>query len=172
MIVKAAAPDLLKACELALFAVTTDADINGGNLVFSPAANGNGAAYASFTFQVEDDGGTANGGVDLDTSARTMTVNVTSVNDAPVGTNNTVTTLEDTAITFNAITGVGGGSAESQRCPSWSWTMRGVMNTSSSVLASDRRLLRNKTPTPGKSPKNSIPIRLSCLVLMPMVNQH
>ena len=32
----------------------------------------------------------------------TMTVNVTSVNDAPAGTNNTVTTLEDTAYTFTA----------------------------------------------------------------------
>ena len=31
-----------------------------------------------------------------------MTVNVTAVNDAPVGTNNTVTTLEDTAYTFTA----------------------------------------------------------------------
>ena len=31
-----------------------------------------------------------------------MTVNVTSVNDAPAGTNNTVTTLEDTAYTFSA----------------------------------------------------------------------
>ena len=31
-----------------------------------------------------------------------MTVNVTAVNDAPSGTNNTVTTLEDTAYTFAA----------------------------------------------------------------------
>ena len=33
-----------------------------GDLVFTPAANANGTAYASFTFQVRDDGGTANGG--------------------------------------------------------------------------------------------------------------
>src|SRR4029077_9063403 len=78
------------------------ADINAGKLVFTPAANANGAGYAAFTFQVEDNGGTANGGVDLDTTPRTMTVNVTSVNDAPAGTNNTVTTLEDTAYTFTA----------------------------------------------------------------------
>ncbi len=39
-----------------------------GQLVFTPAANANGAGYASFTFQVQDDGGTANGGVDLDPS--------------------------------------------------------------------------------------------------------
>ena len=79
------------------------ADINAGKLMFTPAANANGTAYATFTFQVQDNGGTANGGVDLDQSANTITINVTSVNDAPAGTNNTVTTLnEDTAYTFAA----------------------------------------------------------------------
>ena len=68
--------------------------------VSTPAANANGTAYSSFTFQVEDDGGTANGGVNLDLSAKAMTINVTSVNDAPIGTIATVTTLEDTAYTF------------------------------------------------------------------------
>ena len=61
------------------------ADITAGKLMFTPAANANGAGYASFTFQVQDDGGTANGGVDLDQSANTITINVTSVNDAPGG---------------------------------------------------------------------------------------
>ena len=50
------------------------ADIAGGKLMFTPAANANGAGYASFTFQVQDDGGTANGGVDLDQSANTITL--------------------------------------------------------------------------------------------------
>ena len=77
-------------------------DVTGGHLLFTPAANANGVNYANFTFQVEDDGGTANGGVNTDPTPKTMTVNVTSVNDAPVGTNNTVTTLEDTAYTFTA----------------------------------------------------------------------
>ena len=78
------------------------ADINAGNLKFFPDANENGLPYATFTFQVQDDGGTANGGVDLDQSANTMTINVTAVNDEPAGTNNTVTTDEDTAYTFSA----------------------------------------------------------------------
>src|SRR6185436_5588559 len=78
------------------------ANITAGNLKFTPAANTNGAALVAFTFQVQDDGGTASGGIDLDTAARTMTVNVTSVNDAPIGTNKTVTTLEDTVYTFTA----------------------------------------------------------------------
>jgi hypothetical protein len=76
------------------------ADIDAGNLVFTPGLNGSGAGYASFTFRVQDDGGTANGGVDLDTVARTMTIDVTPVNDAPAGTSNTVTAIEDTPFVF------------------------------------------------------------------------
>src|SRR5439155_1667376 len=79
------------------------ADIGAGKLKFSPAANANGLAYASFTFQVQDDGGTANGGQDTDQSANTMTINVTSVNDAPAGADKTVTTLEDTDYIFGAL---------------------------------------------------------------------
>ena len=66
--------------------------------MFTPVANASGAGYASFTFQVQDDGGIANGGVDLDQSANTMSIDVTAVNDAPAGTDNTVTTLEDTRV--------------------------------------------------------------------------
>lgn len=51
------------------------ADIASGKLVFTPAADANGAAYANFTFQVQDNGGTANGGVDTSAPAAfTITV--------------------------------------------------------------------------------------------------
>ena len=60
------------------------ADIAAGSCKFTPAANANGTRYASFTFQVQDNGGTANGGVDLDPTPNTITVNVNSVNDAPL----------------------------------------------------------------------------------------
>ncbi|HET6631920.1 MAG TPA: Ig-like domain-containing protein, partial [Rhodanobacteraceae bacterium] len=76
------------------------ADIDALQLVFTPAANANGAGYASFTFQVQDDGGTAGGGADFDPSANTITVDVIATNDAPTGTNTTITTGEDTAHTF------------------------------------------------------------------------
>ena len=66
-----------------------------GNLRFTPAANASGTGYASFTFQVQDDGGTADGGVDLDPTPNTLTIDVTEVNDPPAGTDRTVTTLED-----------------------------------------------------------------------------
>src|SRR5205814_661278 len=64
--------------------------------------NANGAGYASFTFQVQDNGGTLNGGVNLDKSPNTMTIAVANVNDAPAGTTNTVTTNEDTGRAFTA----------------------------------------------------------------------
>ena len=76
------------------------ATITGNGLRFTPAGNANGNDYASFTFRVRDNGGTANGGVNLDPTARTMSINVTPVNDAPVGTTKTVTTPEDTSYTF------------------------------------------------------------------------
>src|SRR5262249_28049157 len=63
-------------------------------------ANGNGTPYSSFTFQVQDNGGTANGGVDLDQSANTITFNVSSVNDAPAGTSNTKTINQDAPYIF------------------------------------------------------------------------
>jgi large repetitive protein len=59
-------------------------DIAAGHLVFTPTAHANGSPEASFTFQVQDNGGTANGGVDLDQSPNTVTINVNAVNDAPV----------------------------------------------------------------------------------------
>ena len=75
-------------------------DINAGKLKFVPVANANGTTYAAFTFQVQDNGGTANGAVDLDPTPRKMTISVTSVNDAPSGTAKTVTTLENTSYAF------------------------------------------------------------------------
>jgi hypothetical protein len=73
------------------------ASITGGSLKFVPASNANGIGYASFTFQVRDDGGTASGGVDTDQSPNTITVNVSPVADPPTAPAvNSVTTPEDT----------------------------------------------------------------------------
>ncbi len=73
-----------------------------GSLSFVTAANGSGSPYASFSFQVRDDGGTDNGGVDLDPIANTITINVTPVNDAPAGTDKTITAQEDLPFGFAA----------------------------------------------------------------------
>jgi choice-of-anchor C domain-containing protein len=59
-------------------------DIDNQKLVFTPATDASGNDYASFTFQVQDDGGTANGGADLDPSPKTMTIDVTNGTVSPL----------------------------------------------------------------------------------------
>ena len=58
--------------------VVTKADLDAGKLVFTPAANGNGAPYASFTFKVND-------GTRDSLSAYRMAIEVTPVSDAATG---------------------------------------------------------------------------------------
>ncbi|MCA8917428.1 MAG: hypothetical protein KDB90_18740, partial [Planctomycetes bacterium] len=58
-------------------------DLDLGLLTFEAAPDASGTAYASFTFQVQDDGGTANGGVNKDPTPDTLTIDVAAANDAP-----------------------------------------------------------------------------------------
>ena len=71
----------------------TKAQLDAGNLVYTPPANANGTGYASFTFKVSD-------GAAESASAYTMTVDVTAANDAPTGASKTVTLAEDGSYTF------------------------------------------------------------------------
>ena len=79
------------------------ADISAGALVFQPDTNANGAAYARFTFQVQDSGGTANGGQDTDPIPNTVTISVTAVNDPPIADNDTFSTDEDVALSGSVL---------------------------------------------------------------------
>ncbi|KKZ10942.1 MAG: hypothetical protein TE42_09100, partial [Candidatus Synechococcus spongiarum SP3] len=74
----------------------TKTQLDNGNLVFTPAADANGAAYAIFTFKVND-------GTDESALSYTMTIAVTSVNDPALGapTITGVTTVGQT-LTANA----------------------------------------------------------------------
>lgn len=76
--------------------VISAANITAGNLTFVPAANINGANYDSFAFKVHD-------GTEYSVAASTMTVDVTSQNDAPTGSNNTVITDQNITYTFRLI---------------------------------------------------------------------
>src|SRR5262249_17364928 len=84
---------------------------NIGQLTFTPAQdiNDTNTTSPSFTFKLQDNGGTAtvtaadgSSGTGQDTSLldNTMTISVTSLNDAPVGKAGTVTTIEDSTYTF------------------------------------------------------------------------
>jgi hypothetical protein len=95
------------ALELGGIAVTAGQSIAAAdiaNLTFTPAANANGNGYASFTFQVVDDGGTANGGINTDASPNTLTFDVTPLNDPPTGLLSISGTLS-VGQTLTAITG-------------------------------------------------------------------
>ncbi|WP_419194997.1 cadherin domain-containing protein, partial [Novipirellula herctigrandis] len=58
-------------------------DITLGLLTYVPNVDEAGTGYATFEFQVQDDGGTANGGQDRDLTSNAITFNVTAINDAP-----------------------------------------------------------------------------------------
>jgi hypothetical protein len=77
------------------------ASLANGDFVFTADPSASGAGYANFTFQIQDAGGTALGGVDTDPTPNTITVDIV-VNQAPAGTDNTVTAFEDTPYTFAA----------------------------------------------------------------------
>jgi VCBS repeat-containing protein len=62
--------------------VITTADLAAGQLVFTPAADANGTGYARMTFSVRDSTNL------YDPTPNTLTVNVTAVNDRPVITAN------------------------------------------------------------------------------------
>ncbi len=85
----------LSGVDVTLNQVVSRADIDAGNLTFTPVANANGSSYDSFTFTVND-------GALESSPSNTMTVDVTAVNDAPTAADNTVTTSEDTPYTFTA----------------------------------------------------------------------
>ena len=70
--------------------------------MFTPGAERNGPPYASFTFQVQDDGGTANGGVDLDPSrTRSRSTSPRSTTRRP-GRTTRSRAPEDATYTFTA----------------------------------------------------------------------
>ena len=88
--------------------VITKADIDAGKLTFVPVANANGTLYDSFGFIVND-------GVSFSPSAKTITVNVTAVNDAPTVTIPGLQTIAEdngpTVVTGVSIADIDAGSS-------------------------------------------------------------
>jgi Ca2+-binding RTX toxin-like protein len=70
-------------------------------LVYTPAAGAHGTSLASVSFQVQDSGGTANGGVNRDQTANTITLNVTPVHQPVTAT---VTSSASTSTYGDAVT--------------------------------------------------------------------
>ena len=72
--------------------IVTKAQLDDGELTFTPVPGATGAPYASFTFKVNDG---------RDDSAIAYTMSIT-VNTVPTGADNTVETAQDTAYAFMA----------------------------------------------------------------------
>jgi VCBS repeat-containing protein len=104
------------------------ADIDAGKLVYTPVADANGAPTSSFTFQLRDTGGTVNGGVELDPTPNTLTLNVDPVNDAPTGSVTiSGSAREGATLTANpAITDVDRTSGEIDAATTYQWQVRQV----------------------------------------------
>ena len=65
-------------------------------MTYTPAANTIGTS--TFTVTVQDNGGTANGGVDT-SAPQTFTITVNAVDDPPLAVNDTATVTEDAPAT-------------------------------------------------------------------------
>lgn len=81
----------------------TAQDLIDGKVSYRAAANANGAALGSINFRVTDNGGTSA------VSSNTLTVDVTSVPDAPIAQPDAVTTAENVVGTGNLFANNGSG---------------------------------------------------------------
>jgi hypothetical protein len=78
--------------------VVTVADINAGNVAFTPSADANGTGYATLTFSVRDSNNA------YDAAPNSLTFDVTAVNDAPVNTvPGAQNVAEDTSLALSGI---------------------------------------------------------------------
>lgn len=105
------------------------ADINANRLVFSPPLIGNDPS--SLTFQVQDDGGIADGGVDTDPAPKALTLDTgSSVNQAPSFTAvNPPSTYGGAEVTISGwATFYAGAPSESWQTPTY--IVNGVSNPS------------------------------------------
>ena len=116
---------------------------------FKTAANASGGP-ATFSWSVTDSGGTANGG--LNTVSESLSITVTSVNDAPVRTAGTVgnlTVAEDAAATSLGLGslayGPGGGADEAAQTLSYTVTAVPAATLGAIVLADGTTLVSAAT---------------------------
>ena len=119
----------------ALPQTVTKADIDGSKLKYSPPANANGTAYASFTFKVND-------GTDDSATANTMTISVTAVNDPATG----LPTITGAAQVGQTLTAVITGIMDADGLPdsfqySWNRVMAGATTLISGATSSTYTLV-------------------------------
>lgn len=116
----------------ALFAATPVIDTTG-TLTFTPAPNANG--FALVTVIMQDNGGTANGGVD--SSTQTFNITIFAVNDEPTITPvDDVFLLEDSGVNIVSVSGISDGDPELDQSliSSLSFTNPGLIASASFIV--------------------------------------
>jgi Ca2+-binding RTX toxin-like protein len=95
--------------------VVSVADITGGKLIYHAPAIST-AAHVDLTFQVQDDGGTANGGIDLDPTPNDLHFDVAAlqvtVSPPPTGTGTQTTSTGQNLATTSTSTKITGGAGD------------------------------------------------------------
>jgi len=140
---------IVTADNLALFSAQPAIAANG-TLTFTPAPNANGSA--TVTVRAQDDGGTANGGVDT-SAPQTFTITVTPVNDAPTvafATNNLAVAEDSGAASVTGFATFSTGPADES---GQSITNLAVSNDNNALFSSQPALAPDGTltftPAPG-----------------------
>lgn len=112
----------------ALFSSAPSVNVVTGDLAYTPAANAFGSSTC--TVHVQDNGGTANGGVN-DSGNQTFTITITGVNDAPTFTPGANVTVNEDSGAYSATwaTAVSAGPNESSQTVSF-----GVTNNNNSLF--------------------------------------
>ena len=95
--------------------VVTKAELDDRMLVYTPPANANGNAYASFEFKVSD-------GIDESASSATMTIDVIAVNDPATGK----PTISGTARVGEELTSATTGIVDLEGLDNVSWSYRWI----------------------------------------------
>lgn len=86
--------------------IVSVASIVAGLFTYSSAEDSVGDELSRFTFQVQDDGGTAAGGIDLDPSPKTFVFDNIPVNDVPRAENDSAEVSEDLVVEIASANGV------------------------------------------------------------------
>lgn len=93
----------LNGSALAAGTAVSAGDIAAGLLTYVPPASVSGNSVASFSFRVQDDGGTLGGGSDTDATPNTLSIDIVAVTQPPVAVADSFAGSEDSAITGNVL---------------------------------------------------------------------
>jgi len=140
-----------------LFVVAPAVNPGSGNLTYAPAPNANGSATVFISLQ--DNGGTANGGVNTSIT-QTFLINVAAVNDVPTfvgGSNQSVAEDSSAQTVTNWATAVRPGPASAADESGQALTFNIVSNSNPGLFSAGPTVTANSPPYPTTANLNYTP---------------